>query len=494
MTTRFGVHLPSNYYWVPDNYIAFCEDLKRHGVSAVLGWWNDLHQLEFAKALLDHGIEVIYRPGLCRIPSRVLGGIQERYRRVGVKYCQWENEPNLKGEWKEWPGPSAPEKFADHYQHPIRALKSLGFTPVLAPLSPGGHIFHRDFFNRWMACWGRLGIRYELLDGCVLGIHNRPITNPPHSDDPCSFNEYRWYRQRTKYWFSESLPMIATEAGYEPSWCKDPGGSYNWGKWVGWNWDLIRRFRRDHTEYVGDDFLYHIFWLLDDLNGTWDECSLINNYRYSLDHYGDRTTELWKRLEREDWPDNDNGNGGGGMGYMWVRDGLEKRGVKVLDLRPKLWEVCRQAECLRTQRAFQDIDGVVVHHSTEVESGMTDPYLLALYHIKTRGYKCPGYHVYISKDGLLTIVNKLLETAEHSGRDIVNWVTVGVCFIGDFTKDEPTSAQLKTFWALWASLGEFVTWAHKRTRDLWVLPHRYVVSTECPGYKLEEALLDCRGR
>ena len=295
MDTRFGIHTPSNYYYVPDNLIGFCEYLKQHGVSWVTGWWNDLHQVEFAKALIDHDIEVIYRPGQNLIPSQFIGGIYEQYRHVGVRYCQFYNEGNLSGEWKDGHKMS-PEKFAELWAPRCQALKSLGFIPVVPPLSPGGEIWHPDFFHRMMNWWKKEGLLPDLLRGCVLGIHNRPTRN--HPDDPgvCSFDGYKHYRQWMMDIMGFTLPMVAPEAGYQPE-----DMNWDWQIWKDWNLELIRRFRPGHPKYVGDDFLAHCFWIYEDSGSTWDHCGLVENWFYAQDHGGDRTTNLWRALEHEDW-------------------------------------------------------------------------------------------------------------------------------------------------------------------------------------------------
>ena len=296
MNTRFGVHHPSDYYWNPPTLIPFCEDLKRHGVSWYTLWANDLHQVEFAKALIDHDIEVIYRPGQNLIPCQFIGGIYEQYRHAGVRYCQFYNEPNLSGEWKDGVRMS-PEKFAELWAPRCQALKSLGFIPVVPPLSPGGNIWHPDFFHRMMNWWKNQGLLPDLLRGCVLGIHNRPVTNPPDDQGVCSFDGgYKTHRQWMMDIMGFTLPMVAPEAGYEPQWV-----GYDWEKWKDWNLELIRRFRPGHPKYVGDDFLAHCFWIYHDTGSTWDHCGLVENWFYAQDHGGDRTTNLWRALEHEDW-------------------------------------------------------------------------------------------------------------------------------------------------------------------------------------------------
>jgi len=295
MSTRFGVHTPSNYYWVPDNLIAWCEDAKRHGVGCVTVWANDLHQLEFCKALRDHDIEVIYRPGENLIPCQFIGGIYEQYRHVGVKMCQFYNEPNLSAEWQDGHKLN-PEKFAEHWAKACLGLKSLGFIPIVPPLSPGGNLWHPEFFHRMMGWWKNQGMLPDLLRGCYLGIHNRPTVNPPDDPGVCAFEGYRYYRQWMMEIMGFTLPMVAPEAGYEP-----PNVGHDWEKWKDWNLELIRRFRPDHPKYVGDDFLWHNFWIYHDSGSIWDECGLVENWYYAQEHGGDRTTNLWRALEHEDW-------------------------------------------------------------------------------------------------------------------------------------------------------------------------------------------------
>lgn len=301
MNTKFGVHHPSDYYWKPENLIEFCEDLVRHGVSWYTLWANDLHLLEFCKALVDHGIEIVYRPGLMRIPSPLHGDILGEYRRVGAKYCQFYNEPNLFDEWKDSHRPISPEEFARLWEPRCRGLKDLGFIPVIPPLSPGGNIYHPNFFRRMVNYWKANTDVDELLSGCVLGIHNRPTRNPPDSEDVCSFNGYKWYRETMQQLLGYSLPMVAPEAGYQPEDMELPGGGYGWETWQNWNLELIRRFRPDHPKYVGDDFLAHIFWILQDPGSTWDHCGLKENWFFNNDTGQGRETNLWKALEAEDW-------------------------------------------------------------------------------------------------------------------------------------------------------------------------------------------------
>lgn len=297
MDTRFGIHTPSDYNWIPGNLIAWCEHARRHGINWITLWANCRVQVEFAKALTDHGIRIIYRPGENKIPSQFIGGDYEQYRRAGAEFCQFYNEPNLKGEWnKDIPWNTAPEKFAELWAQRCKDLKAIGFIPVVPPLSPGGEFWHPDFFTRMLRWWKNQGMLPDLLRGCVLGIHNRPITNPPDDTGMCSFEGYRYYRQRMQEIMGFTLPMVAPEAGYEPQWV-----NYDWQRWQDWNLELIRRFQPAHPKYVGADFLCHIFWIYDDLNSTWDHCSLVNNWRYGQDHSGDTTTNLWRALEAENW-------------------------------------------------------------------------------------------------------------------------------------------------------------------------------------------------
>jgi hypothetical protein len=295
MTTRFGVHTPSNYYWVPRDLDAWCEDALKHGVNCVTVWSNDKYQVDFCRALIRHGIEVIYRPGENKIPSQFIGDIYAAYRDVGVRYLQYYNEPNNRIEWKE-DRKAGPEYFAQLWADKCAAIKSIGMIPVVPPLSPGGDIWHPDFFVRMMNWWKNQGLLPDLLRGCILGIHNRPTVNPPDATGVCSFEGYKFFREQMQAIMGFTLPMVAPEAGYEP-----PNVNHDWEKWKDWNLELIRRFRPKHPKYVGDDFLWHNFWIYSDSGSTWDECGLVTNWYYGQDHNGDTTTNLWRALEVEDW-------------------------------------------------------------------------------------------------------------------------------------------------------------------------------------------------
>jgi len=298
--TGFGVHHHNDYYWNPPNLIQFCEDLKRHGVSAYTLWANDLHQVDLCKALSDHGIEVVYRPGLARIPSRIYPEILTPYQRAGAKYCQWYNEPNLFDEWKEGHKPD-PETFAELWAPACYQLKDMGFIPVVPPLSPGGNIWHPDFFERMVQWWKDHLDVDDLLSGCVLGIHNRPTSNPPDATGVCTFNGYRYFRRTLKTMLGYSLDMVAPEAGYQPEDIPRVGSGYNWEGWKDYNLTLIRRFRPDHPDYVGDDFLFQCFWILIG-SSTWLHCGLIDNWYYEHETGQPRTeTNLWQALAAEDW-------------------------------------------------------------------------------------------------------------------------------------------------------------------------------------------------
>jgi hypothetical protein len=72
---------------------------------------------------------------------------------------------------------------------------------------------------------------------------------------------------------------------------------------------------------------------------------------------------------------------------------------------------------------------------------------------------------------------------------VVNYASLGVCFVGDFTKEEPTVEQLASFLELREALEELLGGGWDKWRDMWIAPHKWIVTTECPGLNLEKAIL-----
>lgn len=123
-------------------------------------------------------------------------------------------------------------------------------------------------------------------------------------------------------------------------------------------------------------------------------------------------------------------------------------------------------------RELSGVDTIVVHHTATLQA---TPEGIARYHVRTRGWPGPAYHIYIRKDGSAYLMNSLEAASYHCHNH--NNHTIGLAFEGDFTKEQPTEAQiLKGYMtAVWLDdeLGKALP--IKRHRDM---PDN---QTACPG-------------
>ncbi len=123
-------------------------------------------------------------------------------------------------------------------------------------------------------------------------------------------------------------------------------------------------------------------------------------------------------------------------------------------------------------RTIDTIEYLVIHHS--VTGPIADPELIARYHIEHWDWPGIGYHFLVSGDGTIYQTNEL-ETVSHHAAS-VNPVGVGICFLGDFTEEVPSSEQL------WAG-AHLVAWLLQELGlDLDAARgHREFMQTSCPG-------------
>lgn len=90
------------------------------------------------------------------------------------------------------------------------------------------------------------------------------------------------------------------------------------------------------------------------------------------------------------------------------------------------------------ERATTDVEFVAIHHSAGPDTQTPDD--LAAFHVNTRGWGGIGYHFVIDPSGLVHYVGDI-GTARANVQD-KNEKVIGVCLIGDFTKDLPTDFQI----------------------------------------------------
>ena len=103
------------------------------------------------------------------------------------------------------------------------------------------------------------------------------------------------------------------------------------------------------------------------------------------------------------------------------------------------------------QRKISDIRGIIIHHSL-TESGSADAF--ARYHVLTNGWSQMGYTFVINRDGRIERCADYTDVTPHVGD--YNKHYIGICWVGDFRKQEPTEKQYE-------ALPELITFIRKET-------------------------------
>jgi hypothetical protein len=161
----------------------------------------------------------------------------------------------------------------------------------------------------------------------------------------------------------------------------------------------------------------------------------------------------------------------------------------VVDLRDEIESFSDMAALEKLWRPFKLIRLVVIHHSGSDLATQT-PLSVARYRVLERDDPTIPYHLCIGFDGRLFFTARLCWRLPHSGKALTNAESVSVCLLGHYGKQQPTTAQLDTLRSLvWWVLPEFVGGGWGRYRGLYVIPHGRLVTTECPGENLVDALV-----
>lgn len=161
-------------------------------------------------------------------------------------------------------------------------------------------------------------------------------------------------------------------------------------------------------------------------------------------------------------------------------------------------------ERLRWARRYSpDVKLLVVHHTAQKVSGDTRPAVervRALYdfHANNRGWGDIGYHYLIDEDGGIY-------EGRSGGDNVVgghvycgNVGTVGIALLGNFETEQPSQQQVQSLqWLLdnlankyHIDLDRNVTFKGKTMSP--ILRHKDLISTECPGYYMSNAIAQVR--
>ena len=223
----WGFHDSGGYHKKPSDlpgYAAYLyETLGTRWFKALVGGRN---KTDLVRAYSAQGIEVIVRLYSHRPhPHHVVSADDVRaYVEAGAHYFEWGNEPNLIAEWDEpeWAAGGIVIKVCEQFLRNADVIKSAGGIPCLPALSPGGNYAHRTFLREFFE-WLSANDHISDLDSCAVAIHNRPLNHPlDYTDDSgCHFLDYEWVDALVAQHVGRSLPLLATEAGYEPGWWQD---------------------------------------------------------------------------------------------------------------------------------------------------------------------------------------------------------------------------------------------------------------------------------
>jgi hypothetical protein len=128
-------------------------------------------------------------------------------------------------------------------------------------------------------------------------------------------------------------------------------------------------------------------------------------------------------------------------------------------------------------RSLSSINQIVVHHSASIGQFAED---YARYHVRSKGWPGIGYTFVLEINGDIIQANPL--TNVSYGVSGHNTRSINICLSGDFTKQEPSSLQLK-------SLKKLITHLRKELpQQLPVKGHKDYGQTSCPGPALYKHL------
>jgi len=178
--------------------------------------------------------------------------------------------------------------------------------------------------------------------------------------------------------------------------------------------------------------------------------------------------------------------------YTFLK-GMEALGIRYIDHRAEVLKMVVDEGLTLLERSRTDpigaAKGIIAHHSTLYADKDPLPMDIAIYHIKTLKRPACAYTFIITKDGVVHFMMPIKYVGIHTGTTRVNYQALGVCFVGDFTKEQPTQEQLDAFQALTVALSWLFSGGWGCQRDLWIAPHKWINATQCPGQNLEKAIL-----
>ena len=111
---------------------------------------------------------------------------------------------------------------------------------------------------------------------------------------------------------------------------------------------------------------------------------------------------------------------------------------------------------------------IILHHAAASQCNVDD---VDRWH-KQKGYSCIGYHFFIRKDGTIYRGRQENVVGAHAYQN--NYNSIGICFEGDFEKEQMTDTQVE-------SGKELVAYLKNKYNISKVQKHSDVNNTSCPG-------------
>jgi hypothetical protein len=268
--TGWGFHDSAGADSRPGDPAAYARYLRQElGIT----WFKALvmatNKVDLVRAFVQQGIEVIVRLYTAHPhPHYVVSPVDvQAYVQAGVRYIEWGNEPNLVLEWdrRSWDEGARVDKVCEQFLRNAEVIRRVGGIPLLPALAPGGDYPHRDWYRTTFE-WFRANGQLRALEGAALAVHNRPLNRPlAHRDNTGEFYlDYEWLDDLVRAYVGRSLPLLGTEAGYEPGWHQDPTfPPIDPQRHATYNVEILRGFGPHGSRRWRDPLFCQCMWLVE---------------------------------------------------------------------------------------------------------------------------------------------------------------------------------------------------------------------------------------
>lgn len=237
---RLGLHYyPDTLHYREADLAAWLPELEALGAS-----WLVLRS-ELDRAIPEHfilglkqaGIEPIIHfqpPFESVLDLREQRTLLEAYARWGARYLIFFDRPNARSSWAAsgWAQQDLVERFLDRFLPVAGLANTLGLTPVLPPLEPGGSYWDTAFLRSALQGIERRK-QERLLQNMALSAYawmgghsldwgtggperwplSRPYLTPAGSQDQRGFRVFDWYQAVAQAVLQQPCPILLLQAG-----------------------------------------------------------------------------------------------------------------------------------------------------------------------------------------------------------------------------------------------------------------------------------------